>query len=156
MAEQTTIEMRPPKILPPHYLLMALVLMIGTLWLPLPELILAPWHWIGAVLVLDGLFIAGWAARQFSLADTNIIPLSQSSTLVTHGMFSFTRNPMYLGMLSLLIGVAILVNNWLAFLVIPVFYLIIRNLFIAREEKLMRSTFTEEYEAYCEKVRRWI
>ena len=156
MPEQNAIEMRPPKILPPHYLLMALVLMIGTLWLQLPKLIVAPWYWVGALLVVEGLAIAGWAARQFSLAKTNIIPLSQSEALVVNGVFSLSRNPMYLGMLSLLLGVAILVNNWAAFLVLPVFYLIIRNLFIAREEVLMRSTFAEEYEAYCKKVRRWI
>jgi len=156
MTDEDTTQMQPPKILPPHYLLMALILMIATLWLNLPDLFGDPWHWSGAIFALAGLGVAGWAARQFSQAKTNIIPLSHSDALVVSGVFSYTRNPMYLGMLLLLFGVAVLVNNWLALLVLPVFYLLIRRLFIAREEVLMLTTFGEEYAAYCKTVGRWV
>ena len=148
-------DIRPPKVLPPHYLAMAVVLMIASLWVPVNSLIKYPWPWVGVIFVFLGLAIAGWAAWQFSRAKTNIIPLSHSDALVVSGVYIFTRNPMYFGMMSLLVGVALLVNNWLAWLVLPIFFLIIRYGFIAREEVLMLRTFGDDYSNYCQQVRRW-
>jgi len=156
MSDAKSTEVKPPIILPPHYVLIAVVLMIASIWLTQSLLISEPWPKLGVLFAGFGVGIAAWAARQFSQAKTNIIPLSHSDALVVSGVFSHTRNPMYLGMISFLFGVALLANNWLALSVLPVFYFIIRHLFIAREEKLMLATFGDEYASYCKNVRRWI
>ena len=71
-------------------------------------------------------------------------------------MFSLTRNPMYTGMTAFLIGTAVLVNGYFAWLVIVPFVLIIRMLFIRHEETLMEQTFGADYLAYKSRVRRWL
>ncbi len=96
------------------------------------------------------------AARQFSKAETNIVPLTRSKALVTDGTFSLTRNPMYVGMTSALAGTAVLLNGYLPWLVILPFVLVIRFRFIRHEEPLMEETFGEDYLAYRSRVRRWL
>ena len=71
-------------------------------------------------------------------------------------MFAATRNPMYAGMMCGLIGTALLLNDFLPWLVIVPFALIIRLRFIRPEEALMAKTFGEDYLAYKSRVRRWL
>ena len=110
----------------------------------------------GLLPLAAGLALAARGALQFKAVGTNIIPLSESSSLVIDGVFSYTRNPMYLGMLLLLTGTALLLNRGWPWLVVPAFGLIIRTAFIAREEVLMQATFGDAYTDYCKQVRRWL
>ena len=147
--------MTPPKILPPHYFFMTLVAMVGLSYTSDLKLF-GPWAlWAGLALMAVGLGIAGAAARQFSKAETNIIPLTESTTLVTHGMFAYTRNPMYSGMFAFLIGTGLVGNEPLPWIVWPVFFFIIRQRFVLKEEALMEETFGEDYREYSNTVRRW-
>ena len=144
----------PPKILPPHYwvaslLLMLLLSLIGDPLLP------QPFPWFGVLPLVAGIVIALVASRQFSKVGTNIVPLTDSSHFVTDGMFKLSRNPMYLGMVLALIGVALLLNRILPWLVLPVFLFVIQFLFIAREEVKMHQQFGKPYLAYKDQVRRW-
>jgi protein-S-isoprenylcysteine O-methyltransferase Ste14 len=149
--------MNPRKINPPHYFGLALVLMLlADQFYSQGDLLPAHWNWIGLVPVLGGIMVASLAARQFNLAGTNIIPLTQSSALVTEGMFRYSRNPMYLSMTTTLFGVAIILNNLWLLVIVAVFVIIIRYRFIRYEELLMKETFGDEYLAYCEAVRRWL
>jgi protein-S-isoprenylcysteine O-methyltransferase Ste14 len=61
--------------------------------------------------MLLGVVIAAIGSRQFSIAGTNIIPLSESTALVTNGMFKYSRNPTYTGMILFLAGLALLLDN---------------------------------------------
>jgi protein-S-isoprenylcysteine O-methyltransferase Ste14 len=148
--------MTPPKILPPHYFVLSLVLMIGLGLLDIGQPLTAPWPWLGLLPLAAGIWLAVQGSRLFARAGTNIIPFSESTALVTNGVFAFSRNPMYSGMLLALAGVALLVNSVLAAVVIVPFYLVIRYFFIRHEEKLMEATFGEEYLAYRNRVRRWV
>ena len=76
--------------------------------------------------------------------------------LVTNGLYKISRNPMYLGMLVILIGFAIYLGNLTAFLVLPAFYLVITEMQIKPEERMLEEKFGEEYLAYKRKVRRWL
>jgi protein-S-isoprenylcysteine O-methyltransferase Ste14 len=114
------------------------------------------WHLAGLIPIAFGGGLLLLAARQFSKAETNIVPLTRSTALVTDGMFSLTRNPMYLGMTSALVGTAVLLNGYLPWLVILPFVLVIRLRFIRHEEPLMEETFGEDYLAYISRVRRWL
>ena len=146
----------PPKMLPPHWFLLALLAIVMLGWLqpdgPAPARV----RWSGLPLVLAGIAMAMAGSRLFARAGTNIVPLTRSTTLVTHGVFAWSRNPMYLGMFLALSGTALLVQAWAAWLVVIAFVALIRQRFVLREEALLRQTFGEAYADYCRTVRRWI
>lgn len=148
--------LQPPRVLPPHYFALSLLLM-GAVDFLAPINIVDHWVvWFGVVPIILGVCLAAVAARQFSAVDTNIIPLTRSTTLVQTGVFRYSRNPMYLGMLLVLGGLAWLLSNPWALVIPAAFFCIIRWAFIAREEKLLIDTFADGYLAYQQRVRRWI
>jgi protein-S-isoprenylcysteine O-methyltransferase Ste14 len=148
--------MTPRKINPPHYFLLALVLMIGSRFAIVEAPLLGVWAWIGVAPVVAGLAIAVFAARQFARAGTNIVPLTASTALVVDGMFAWSRNPMYLGMTAVLVGTALLLDRALPWLVVVAFVATLRLRFIRHEERLMEATFGAAYLAYKQRVRRWL
>jgi protein-S-isoprenylcysteine O-methyltransferase Ste14 len=148
--------MTPPKVLPPHYFVLSLILMFGLDLFDDTELLSQPWPWIGLVPIAAGIFLAAIGARLFSRAGTNIIPFTESTALVTEGVFSFSRNPMYTGMVFALTGLAIILNGIPAWLVVVAFFAIIYFYFIKNEEALMEATFGNEYIEYRASVRRWL
>ncbi len=111
---------------------------------------------LGVILILFGLGSAISAVGLFRKADTGIVPFSDATALVTSGSFRFSRNPMYLGMVFVLLGTALITGSVSGLLVAPVFVLIIQSRFILDEEQMMREVFGEEYEDYCRRVRRWL
>jgi protein-S-isoprenylcysteine O-methyltransferase Ste14 len=141
---------------PPHYFVLALVAMALLAQIPGQAHLPWPWPLLGFVPLAAGLALAMVAARRFSAAGTNIVPLTRSSALVTDGPFTFTRNPMYLGMTLALIGVAALVGRAWPWLVLPIFVAILQMRFIRHEERLMTETFGDAYRAYRARTRRWI
>ena len=148
--------MKPPKVLPPHYFLLSLALIIGIGLLDTSVMLPEPWRFAGLVPIAAGIWLAVQGSRLFARAGTNIVPFTESTTLVTDGVFSFSRNPMYTGMILALAGTTLLLNGWLAWLVVVLFFAIIRVFFIRNEEQLMEQTFGEQYLAYQASVRRWI
>src|SRR5437764_11651428 len=98
------------RIPPPLVMLLAAALMWALhTWLPLGQLITAPWNYIAALPVVIGRAITVAAGKRFRQARTTFDPFKpgESSGLVTEGVFRFSRNPMYLGLLLLLIGWAL-------------------------------------------------
>ena len=148
--------MTPPKILPPHYFAISLLTMIGLRFIDTTESLAGNLYLLGLLPLLLGLAATGWGARLFSNAGTNIVPLTKSTVLVTEGAFKLTRNPMYLGMILALVGVALLLNRPSPWLVLVPFILVIRLGFIRREEQLMVETFGDAYQTYRSRVRRWL
>jgi protein-S-isoprenylcysteine O-methyltransferase Ste14 len=117
------------------------------------------WRWIVAAgLALGGLLIARSGVRNFSRAKTTINPVNidAASTLVTTGIFAYTRNPMYLGMTALLLGWAIFLSGVWTFLGPLLFVLFITRFQILPEETVLAGKFGASYDAYTQKVRRWI
>ncbi|MBI2992848.1 MAG: isoprenylcysteine carboxylmethyltransferase family protein [Gammaproteobacteria bacterium] len=145
------------RVVPPVYLLLT-VLAMGAMhhWLPLYQWTSRPWSWAGLLPVLLGLGVTVTAALSFMRAGTPIVPFEKSTALVTSGLFRFTRNPMYLGMVLLLGGSAILFGSVGALLPIPLFVWVIVSDFIHCEERFMEELFGAEYLAYKQKVRRWL
>ena len=148
--------MKRAKLNPPHYFLLAIVAMLALDFLPADPLLSQPWLWIGALIIFFGASCTVQAALRFRKAETNLVPFSESTALVTHGLFAYTRNPMYLGMVIALAGVATLFNERWPWLVLPVFAAVIQFRFIRLEEKLMEETFGETYLTYKSRVRRWL
>ena len=97
-----------------------------------------------------------WARRAFQAAGTPIKPLTESTVLIRHGLYRWSRNPMYLGAILLVGGVAILLGTLAPLLVVIAFFAILQEGFVRREERLLDETFGDTYRAYRRSVRRWL
>ena len=95
---------------------------------------------------------------KFRKIKTTISPLrpNKTSSLVKSGIYEYTRNPMYLGLLLMLFSIALFLKNFISFLIIPLFILFITKNQILPEEEALENIFGEEYRNYKNKVRRWI
>jgi protein-S-isoprenylcysteine O-methyltransferase Ste14 len=111
---------------------------------------------VGGITILLGLILLLIAGGLFRQAGTDMVPFKNVSALVTTGIYRYTRNPMYLGMASVLLGTAITVGAMAAVAVPAIFMLIIQYRFILAEEAMLRGIFPEEFPAYCKRVRRWL
>ncbi|MEO2279679.1 methyltransferase family protein [Pseudoalteromonas pernae] len=113
---------------------------------------------ISSALALLGGVCALVAVVQFRLAQTTVDPRipEQSSHLVTHGLYRYSRNPMYVGFLLMLFGWGVFLGNYVALIWLPVFVLYLNQHQIKPEEKVLQEIFKDEYVKYCTKVRRWI
>ena len=116
-----------------------------------------PWlPWCGAVLVIVGVGVSVAAKRQFQRVGTNVYTFEEPGELVTAGLFSISRNPMYLGLVLAGIGAALISETLTALVLSAVFALIVRYWYIAYEESAMLRRFGEPYQAYCRRVWRWL
>jgi len=111
---------------------------------------------IGLCLIGFGFLLAFNSIARFVRAKTGIVPFSESTTLITEGFYKYTRNPMYLGMNFFLLGLLVILNNPINFIFLIIFFFIVRNFFVIKEELQMKQTFGEEYLLYKDKVRRWL
>ncbi len=145
------------KIIPPVYLLITLALMwLLQSYLPLYQFIQPPVAYIGIIAVFCGIMISAVSALRFKRAGTGIEPFDEATVLVTAGWYRYTRNPMYLGMFLMLLGVAFMLGGIGALLPVPLFILMIRNNFVLGEERFMEAAFGQQYLDYKSEVRRWI
>jgi len=115
-----------------------------------------PARWVGAVVFALALALFLWAAATMTRAGSNVPTSRPSTTIVDRGPYRRTRNPIYLGMLLGLVGLAIAFNNlWLLLALVP-FALVIRYGVIAREEAYLERKFGDVYRRYRARVRRWL
>jgi protein-S-isoprenylcysteine O-methyltransferase Ste14 len=110
----------------------------------------------GWLLVALGTGLAGWGLATLLGAGTPIRPNRPASTLVTHGPFRMSRNPMYLGLSLVYLGVTLLVNAaWIA-LLLPLVLAVLCLTVIRHEERYLAATFGIAYDEYRRRVRRWL
>ncbi|WP_425409751.1 methyltransferase family protein [Hyphococcus sp.] len=113
--------------------------------------------WLGAVVFAIGFSISASGRIAFARAKTEVVPVSEkNSALVTGGPFRYSRNPMYLGILIAVAGLALMAGTWAALFAIPAFFLFTNFISIPYEEEKMERQFSETYRAYKSKVRRWL
>jgi protein-S-isoprenylcysteine O-methyltransferase Ste14 len=110
----------------------------------------------GVVLFLLGLLLPLAASVRFRLAGTNVRPWMPSTALVTTGLYSYTRNPMYVGMTLIYVGLALFADSAIGLAFLIPLLLVITYAVIKREEHYLEVKFGEEYRRYKERVRRWI
>jgi protein-S-isoprenylcysteine O-methyltransferase Ste14 len=109
-------------------------------------------------LAVAGAVASALGIASFRRAKTTVNPMQpqSSSSLVVSGIYRRTRNPMYLGVLLVLLGWAIFLSNVLAFLLLPAFILYMDRFQIDPEERALASLFGQDFVAYKSRVRRWI
>lgn len=144
----------PPPIWMLIYVLLSAALSWSLGWPKLPGLPLPP---LGIALVALAFVSPVWAVILFRREDTEINPTSPANRkLVTDGPFRFTRNPMYLGLVLLALGIAVWVGAW-PMLIAPVAVFATANwVHIPFEEAKMRRQFGAAYDDYVARVRRWV
>jgi protein-S-isoprenylcysteine O-methyltransferase Ste14 len=110
----------------------------------------------GAILILAGCILGFWAERTMHRAGTNIRPDRPATALVTWGPFRFTRNPLYVSVTGVYLGLTLLVNALGPLLVLPFLLALLQWGVIHREECYLEGKFGETYRAYRARVRRWL
>ena len=144
-------------LVPPVYFLVALLLMVFFHRVaPWAQILEAPYRYAGIVLAALALGLGAWAAVLFRRVGTDIRPFMPSTALVVAGPYKLTRNPMYLGMVLALCGIAMLFGTLTPWLVIPLFAWWIDRRFIAQEEVMLEEHFGADYLEFKKRVRRWI
>ncbi|BAZ44278.1 hypothetical protein NIES4102_12860 [Chondrocystis sp. NIES-4102] len=145
------------KVLPPVWFLISAILMIGLdKWLPIKQLLVPPFIYLGIVAMLIGIIIILFCAYLFRQKNTTIKPFQESSYLVREKIFNYSRNPIYLGMVIILSGLWIFLGSLTPIVIIPIFIWLIQEMFIKEEERMLEARFKSEYQQYCDTVRRWI
>ena len=144
------------KFYPPHYLMILSLCMLITWYFgessPQNLLLIL----VGLGLIGLGFLLAFNSIARFLRAKTGVVPFSESTTLITEGFYKYTRNPMYVGMNSFLLGLMLILQNPLNIFFLIIFFFVVRNMFVLKEEVQMEETFGEDYLTYKRKVRRWL
>ena len=127
-------------------------------WYPSLTVIPGPWNWLGSCVMWSGAIAPAMAFFQFWRAHTTINPLRPESatTLVTSGVYAWTRNPMYLGLSVLLLGWAVNLGTLTPIVLAPLFIPLIWHVQVRPEEHALRARFGQDYARYCQRVNRWL
>lgn len=146
------------KIPPPILALLCALVMWSVSYVPIHFDLIGIGDLIASILLIFSIVIAGMALVAFLRVKTNIHPsLKQASTtLVTSGIYHYSRNPMYLSLLCFLLSVAIYLQSLLSIFICFFFISYINRYQIKPEEKHLEALFPEEFLRYKGKVRRWL
>jgi protein-S-isoprenylcysteine O-methyltransferase Ste14 len=115
-----------------------------------PRLI-AAWAFVALFAVL-----MAWSFLWFARQRTTIIPNKPAKALVLDGPFRLTRNPLYLAMALLTVGVGLWLDTWWVLILLVPAVVLVDRVVIAREEAYLRRRFGAEYDAFSARVRRWL
>jgi protein-S-isoprenylcysteine O-methyltransferase Ste14 len=146
------VEIRPPRIAQGLVLLAAAIHFLT----PLREASVFENEFAGSLLGLGGFTLMMRAWWSFKTAKTAICPTETATVLVTQGVFRFSRNPMYLGVTLMLLGIALFAGTVPFYVATAAFFLIINGVFCPYEEAQLANTFGAAYLSYQNRVRRWV
>ena len=113
---------------------------------------------LALVFLIIAIIMIVLSINKFKKNRTTISPLrpNKTSSLITSGIYNYTRNPMYLGLLLMLFSTALFMKNFISFLIIPLFVIFVTKNQIIPEEQILENIFGKEYRNYKKKVKRWI
>lgn len=115
-------------------------------------------QWLALLVALLGLGLMLLAAHTLRRSRTTLLPFKPSQTrhLVSHGVFGYSRNPIYVGDSLLLVAWALWLGTGIGLLWLALFLLYMTKVQIAAEEQALEKKFGADYHAYCQRVRRWL
>ena len=123
------------------------------------DIIPQPYNLIGILFIPVGMFLVIWAnyallyIGKIGLRDRE--PMQRPSNLVLVGPYRFTRNPIYLGCLLMLLGLVIVWSSIVTLFFLILIYIVFRYIFIKREEIILEEEFGDEYRDFKKRVKRW-
>jgi protein-S-isoprenylcysteine O-methyltransferase Ste14 len=145
----------PPPLIYIFFFLLSLVLQK---WWPLNRDLLntKTAHIVGWLFITLSCVVCILSLHRFIRSKNTVVTIKPATSLQTTGIYAFTRNPMYLSLLLLYSGLSIFKGNWWTFILLPPIILVVQSYVIQQEEVYLRQAFGSAYEAYQQKVRRWI
>jgi protein-S-isoprenylcysteine O-methyltransferase Ste14 len=143
---------RPPLLYGGAFII---ALLLNLIW-PLPIFGNTTGRWFGLLLVILGAAILGWGRTALVSAETNVDPTLPTTSIVTSGPYRFSRNPLYLGLTLIFIGLTLAMNTgWGALALIPLVVVMHAGV-VLREERYLEQKFGETYRQYRSRVRRYL
>lgn len=125
-------------------------------FIPIKFLVNRPYNYLGIILLIFGLIMTIWAVDCFNKVGNDFQLYREKSILVTDGPFKYSRNPIYLGMLLWLLGMAVWLGSLITFIFPVFFFLLVNYSIIPVEESSLEKEFAMEYSSYKQMTRRWI
>ncbi|MFC7496193.1 MULTISPECIES: methyltransferase family protein [unclassified Nocardioides] len=111
---------------------------------------------VGWVLVLLFAVWNGWSLWLFARHETGLLPGQATSAMIEEGPYRLSRNPLYVGMLALYLGLALLAPTFWGLVLFPVAVLLVHWGAIRPEERFLHERFGTPYDEYAQRVRRWL
>jgi len=111
---------------------------------------------VGVLFLAIALVFSFASLRKFFLSKNTLILIKPASSLQTNGIYNISRNPMYVSLALIYLGLTCLIGNWWNIILFPLLFLIIQEYVIKSEEKYLHRAFGVEYADYQRKTRRWL
>jgi protein-S-isoprenylcysteine O-methyltransferase Ste14 len=145
-------------LLPPPLLLLALIILgsAAQLWLAGGFAIRPAWSALGGALVVLSLAAIGSCLRRFRAAGTPFRPVSPATAVVQSGLYRISRNPMYVGMAGILLGLGLLFSSYVLALAVLPFVIVVHFGVVLPEERYLEQLHGDAYRKYKRSVRRWL
>ena len=150
--DHAQVKIHPPVLVSMHVLAAFFLNKLWPLSFTFPKVL----EWVGYVLVLIGLGLTISAASGLMRARTTLDPHGSVSNIVTSGPYRFSRNPIYLGFVCLLIGFPFIFRMYWGLILSPLLIVLMNMLVIQHEEAYLEKKFGEAYAGYKSRVRRWL
>jgi protein-S-isoprenylcysteine O-methyltransferase Ste14 len=151
-ADNPGVVARPPLLYGAAFLL---VLVLTWFW-PLPIFGRAGALWVGLALAVLAIALAVWGRRTMLAAGTNIDPTLPTSAIVTSGPFRFSRNPLYVALTLLYVGLTLAVDTWWGLILLVPLLVTMHLGVVLREERYLERKFGEDYRRYKAGVARYV
>lgn len=149
-------EGRPPRLLPPRALLIALLVQVPALLLVWPPRPPGSWLVAGGLALLAGAALNLWADSAFKRGRVPVCPFKPVPALVEEGPYRYSRNPMYLGMVLICASLALLTRTPVNLLAAAAYWVWLRQRFVIPEEAFLREQVGERFQGYADRIPRWI
>lgn len=150
--DHADVKIHPPVLLAIHFVTVYFL----NRFVPLPFVLPGILVGVGYILILCGLGFAFSAVIRFIQARTTLDPHGSVSGIVNNGVYRFSRNPIYLGFVCLLIGFPFAFGSYWGLILSPLFIFLMNTLVIQQEETYLEKKFGETYTSYKSRVRRWL
>ena len=111
---------------------------------------------LALTLIAAGVAVAVWGSRTMERAGTNVNPMMASTTIVQDGPFRYSRNPLYLSLFSVYVGILLAIGTAWLFVLLLMLAPIVEYGIVRREERYLERKFGDEYRGYQRRVRRWL
>ena len=141
---------------PAWFFACAIVIVVIAVVAPGPDALPAGLELVGLALIVAGIVLNAAALRAFARHGTPVDPEKTPSALVESGPYRFTRNPMYVAGVVILVGLVLLVDEARAAIVLPLYLWLVLRRFVPSDERRMAALFDDQWRAYTRRVRRWI
>ncbi len=113
-------------------------------------------QFLGIIFFVPAIYFSVRSLDQFIRTKNTVVTIKAAGSLQTTGIYRFTRNPMYVSLVLIYLGLTCFVGNWWNIILLPLLLMIIQGYVIKREERYLTRKFGNEYIDYKQKVRRWL